>query len=121
MSKYFNGYASFDWSEMTKEELIIELKTKCKYISELKRKYSEDVKQKLKEKDREIEILRKKAFIDMTEKEILELKLHTRPKEIVEKIRFLIDSTTHLSGQTILYSKINDILDEILKEYGEKR
>lgn len=45
MSKYFNGYASFYWDEMTKEELIIELKNKCKYISELKRKYSEDVKQ----------------------------------------------------------------------------
>ncbi len=36
MSKYFDGYASFDYKEMSKEKLIAELKEKVRYIAELK-------------------------------------------------------------------------------------
>lgn len=36
MKKYFDGYASFDWNEMSKDKLVSELIRKCKYISELK-------------------------------------------------------------------------------------
>ena len=44
MSKYFDGYASFDWNEMSKDKLVLELKRKCKYIAELKKQLEEKKK-----------------------------------------------------------------------------
>lgn len=43
MSKYFDGYASFDYKEMSKEKLITELKEKVRYIGEIKRNNNEEI------------------------------------------------------------------------------
>ena len=40
--------------------------------------------------------------------------------EVVEEIRFEIDTTTHLSGQAILYDKVNRILDHVKGENNVK-
>lgn len=45
MSKYFDGYASFDYKEMSKEKLIFELKEKIQYIGELKKEIRDLQKQ----------------------------------------------------------------------------
>lgn len=83
-----------------------------------------ELQRQLEEKDKEIESLRKKAFIDMTEKEILELKLHTQPKEIVEKIKLFLNSKSNKVPDKDGWfdpirkgMSLNEYLDEILKEY----
>ena len=43
MSKYFDGYASFDYKKMSKEKLITELKEKVRYIGEIKRNNNKEI------------------------------------------------------------------------------
>lgn len=54
MRKYFDGYASFDWNEMSNQKLIVELKEKCRYIAELKQIHKEEISTIQSSKDRQI-------------------------------------------------------------------
>lgn len=54
MSKYFDGYASFDYKEMSKEKLIAELKEKVRYIGELKRNHAEEVTKVQSTRDKQL-------------------------------------------------------------------
>ena len=68
MSKYFDGYASFDYEEMSKEKLIFELKEKIQYIGVLKKEII-DLQKQFADKDNQIKSL----------KEILNEKENSKP------------------------------------------
>ena len=90
MSKYFDGYASFDYKEMSKEKLITELKEKVRYIGELKRNNNEEIAKVQSVKDKTIADLEKQ--LTEKEKEIFFYQNVLRPKpetvtEICELIR----------------------------------
>lgn len=68
MSKYFDGYASFDYKEMSKEKLISELKEKVRYIGELKRSYNDEIAKMQSAKDKQISDL--EAKLAESEKDI---------------------------------------------------
>ena len=89
---------------------IVEL---TKIATEKDRKI-EELKQQLAEKEKEIECLRTRQFIDMTEKEMLELKIATHNEDL-KKIKHIFDQDkiSFAVGQLekvkeLLWDSIND-------------
>ena len=63
VSKYFDGYASFDYKEMSKEKLISELKEKVRYIGEIKRSHNDEIAKIQSAKDKQIADLEAKLAV----------------------------------------------------------
>lgn len=82
MSKYFDGYASFDYKEMSKEKLITELKEKVRYIGELKRNNNEEIAKVQSVKDKKIADLETKLAEKDSEIEILNVRITTMQEDI---------------------------------------
>ena len=54
MSKYFDGYASFKYEDMSKEKLISELKEKVRYIGQIKREHNDEIAKTQSARDKKI-------------------------------------------------------------------
>lgn len=85
MSKYFDGYAKFDYKEMSKEKLITELKEKVRYIDELKRNNNKEIAKIQSIKDKQIADLEAKLAESDAYKLRIELAGATETIEVLRK------------------------------------
>lgn len=92
MSKYFDGYAKFEYNEMSKDKLVIELKKKVEYIKTLH-----------SSKDKEISQLKNK--LALTEK-ALEISTF--------ELDFYKNHSQTTNSET--YERIINLRNEILKQ-----
>ena len=84
MSKYFDGYASFKYEDMSREKLIAELKEKVRYIGQLKREHSDEIAKTQSSKDKKISDLEAKLS-DLQQEQIKEMQEHQEAMELADK------------------------------------
>lgn len=121
MNKYFDGYAKFEYYEMSKQKLISELKKKVKYIAELKSNNLQEIANVQSVKDQQIAELQ--AKVKELEQRIGQL--HAENKAWEEQYFEYFDrceeyetEINELSNQ--LQAQPKQIVDEIKQELIEK-
>ena len=117
MSKYFDGYASFDYKEMSKEKLIYELKEKIQYIGALKREITDLEKEHTSTKTQNKRVLEKLEMLVSANQELekqLEEK-ETRIAELEDK-DWYEGTIKQLEEQNERLIKERDDLEKILED-----
>lgn len=126
MSKYFDGYASFKYEDMSKEKLIAELKEKVRYVGQLKREHSDeiaktqsskdkkifDLEAKLAEKEHTINtlIVDHKASQEWYKKQISALEKQN--KRVLEKLGLIVRSNQELEKQHDIDNQVIELIKD---------